>query len=304
LDLDAFCRERLGAGVEREEFVAVSVGEVHGLALRDGRRVVVKAHRADLFSDAHLAAVQRVQAHLAHAGFPAPRPLVAAVGGVTAETLLEAGEWRDAHDPAVRRALAAGLGRLVALGRLLGEPEGLHDVVTATARLWDVPHDRRFDFPGTREGAEWIDELAAGARARLRAAAGERVVGHADWRVEHVRFARGEVAAAFDWDSLAVGPEAVFAGWAAHAFTADWSRPGLRCVPTLEEALGFLDDYEAARGAAFTDAERRLARAALVAATAYGARCEHSDAMTGAAPASDDGYRRALERLRADLADW
>jgi hypothetical protein len=76
--------------------------------------------------------------------------------------------------------------------------------------------------------------------------------------------------------------------------------PGLRCVPSLEESLAFLADYGAARGRGFDSAEARTARAALVAATAYSARCEHSDAVTGAAPA-DAGYRRALERQAAEL---
>jgi hypothetical protein len=52
-------------------------------------------------------------------------------------------------------------------------------------RLWRQPHDRRFDFPATAKGAEWIDRLAAEATRRLDdAAAGEPVVGHGDWRVE------------------------------------------------------------------------------------------------------------------------
>jgi hypothetical protein len=310
LDLEAFCREWLGAGVEREEFRRRSVGKVYGLRLDDGRRVVVKVHRADLFSLGHLAAVARVQRHLADGGFPAPRSLLVpvALDGeiVTAETLLDDGTWADAHEPAVRVAVARGLARFVAACGALGVPDGLHDMLAAAARLWEVPHDRRFNFPGTRSGAGWIDEIAARARSELdRAVAGSaRVVGHADWRVEHLRFAGAQLAAVYDWDSLAAGPEPLVAGWAAHAFTADWSRPRLRCVPSLEESLAFLAHYEAARGAAFTDRERRLALAALVAATAYGARCEHSDEMTGAIGPVGDGYRRALERQRAELVDW
>jgi hypothetical protein len=44
--------------------------------------------------------------------------------------------------------------------------------------------------------------------------------------------------------------------------------------------LAFLADYEAARGAPFTDGERRAAVSGLVAAMAYSARCEHPDRLT------------------------
>jgi hypothetical protein len=45
--VNEFCCEHLGASVERYEFFATSVGSVHGVRLRDGRRVVVKVNRAD-----------------------------------------------------------------------------------------------------------------------------------------------------------------------------------------------------------------------------------------------------------------
>jgi len=54
----------------------------------------------------------------------------------------------------------------------------------------------------------------------------------------------------------------------------------LRPAPTMEETLAFVADYEAARGAAFSRGERRVVYAALVAAVAYSARCEHADDLT------------------------
>jgi hypothetical protein len=52
-------------------------------------------------------------------------------------------------------------------------------------------------------------------------------------------------------------------------------------TPTKDEALAFMADYEAAReGGPFTAAQRVRARAALVYAMAYTARCEHSDRRT------------------------
>jgi len=260
--VDRFCRRRLGSGVGAYEFFATSVGSVHGVRLRDRRRVVVKAYRREV-SLVHLAAVQRVQARLADGGFPAPYPVLGpaplARGVAVVETLLGRGGWADAHDPAVRRAVAAGLAQFVERSRPLVDLPGLASWRESRARLWRQPHDRRFDFPATARGAEWIDRLAAEAVRRLdEQVAGDPVVGHCDWRVEHLRFARGALSAVYDWDSLAVGPEPVFAGSAAHAFTADWSIEGHACIPTIEESLAFVADYDEARGAPFSDAERRL----------------------------------------------
>jgi hypothetical protein len=282
--VDSFCRERLGAGMSAYEFFATSVASVHGLRLRDGRRVVVKVYRREV-DERHMAAVQRVQARLADGGFPAPRPVLSpaplARGVATVETLLEHGDRADAHDPAVRRAVAAALAQLIERARPFVALPGLVRWRDAYDRLWRQPHDRRFDFPATAAGAEWIDRLAAEARRQLdEHAAGEPVVGHGDWRVEHLRFAGGALSAVYDWDSLAVGPEPVFVGAAAHAFTADWSIERHQCIPTIEESLAFLTDYQTARGAPFNDRDRRAALSALVAAMAYSARCEHSDRLT------------------------
>ncbi len=132
---------------------------------------------------------------------------------------------------------------------------------------------------GTPQGAEWIDHLARAANEQLDGlATGEVVVGHTDYRVEHLRFTEGRVSAVYDWDCLAVGPEPVAS--AAYAFTADWGRDDCECVPTLEESLAFIADYETARGAPFTATERQATSVAVVAALTYGARCEHSDRLT------------------------
>jgi hypothetical protein len=307
--VDRFCGRRLGSRIASYEFFATSAGSVHGVLLRDRRRVVVKAYRRGI-DLRHLAAVQRVQARLADGGFAAPRPVLAPAplvhGIAIIETLLDRGDWADAHDPAVRRAVAAGLARLVERTRPLVGLPGLVSWREAYDRLWRQPHDRRFDFPATARGAEWIDRFAAEARRRLAEhVAGDPVIGHGDWRVEHLRFVDGALSAVYDWDSLAVGPEPVFAGSAAHAFTADWSIEGHQCIPTIEESLAFLADYEAARGARFTDGEQVAALSGLVAAMAYSARCEHSDRLTAfgtrppappAAPIPTDGCLGILSR--------
>ncbi len=306
--LDTLCRTRLGAGVESGLFFEASVGSVHGLVLADGRRVVVKGHGART-SAAYLCAAQRVQRQLAAGGFPAPQPLLAPVpfgrGLATAESLLEGGVRPDAHEPPVRRALAASLAELVRLCRPLAGLEALrrHAMVLAPGALWPHPHDGRFDFEATAGGAEWIDAIAADALSRREAPAGDLVVGHGDWRAEHVRLDAGRLAAVYDWDSIIAAREPLLVGSVAHAFTADWSLPGRRQLPSLPEALAFVADYEAARGAPFDAAERAVARASLVYTMAYSARCEHSDALTdfgrrpplaAAAPAPDGSARAFL----------
>lgn len=65
-------------------------------------------------------------------------------------------------------------------------------------------------------------------------------------------------------------------------------------LPTLEEALAFIADYQTARGAAFSRAEGRAARAAFISTMAYTARCEHSDATRGDVTTVPDGSARAF----------
>lgn len=312
--VDAFCRARLGSGIDHYEFYWPSVGSAHGLCLDDGRRVVVKVHRTTA-NVAHLAAVQTVQGHLAAAGFPAPLPLLGptplANGIAVAEMLLDRGAWEDAHEPEIRKLVAGGLFRQIELCRELVGLPGLESSTAAMRQRWRTPHDLRFDFPATADGAEWIDHLAAEALRRLdEEGAGEPAIGHNDWRVEHLRFADSRLVTAWDWDSLGSGLEPVHAGSSAHCFTADFRVDDLDVVPTLEEALGFLADYEAARGAPFSTDERRTAVAALVATMAYTARCEHADVLTdiGAVPARPaprfvpaDSYRGFLALHGSEL---
>lgn len=84
----------------------------------------------------------------------------------------------------------------------------------------------------------------------------------------------------YDWDSLRILREPELVGSVAHLFTADYAAPARRQVPTLDEALSFAADYEAARGKAFTGEEERVLRAALTYSIGYTARCEHSDRCT------------------------
>ena len=202
-----------------------SVGVVRGLALADGRRVLVKAHQAREPRE-RLEAVARVQAHLHREGFPCPRPLAGpaplGTGLGMAEEWLDAGESRDTHEPRCRQAMAAALARHLELTRGCGRPAGLARgwALYTPDSLWPPEaHSPLFDFAATAAGAEWIDAIAA--RAKPLATGDEPLAGHHDWCGEHMRFAGDAIVAVYDWDSLAIGPEAVIAGNAAATFTAD-----------------------------------------------------------------------------------
>ncbi|HWO25672.1 MAG TPA: hypothetical protein VNO30_43335 [Kofleriaceae bacterium] len=276
--LDELCAAALGARIAGARFYGSSVGSVAGVVLADGREVVIKAHQPGT-SASQLRELIRVRARLGGVGSPrvlaGPAPI--GRGHAVIEALVARGAWAEPHEPAVRRLLVRGLYAIVeacgpevaasTLGpMLLGAlpPE----------RLWPVPHSKLFDFEATAAGAGWIDDVARAARAVPRA--GELVIGHADWRAEHVRFADGAIAVAYDWDSLARDREPALVGSCAHAFTADWTRAGRAQAPTLDEARAFVEDYEAARGRRFERAERAACAATFAYACAYTARCGHA----------------------------
>ena len=242
--LDALCADAVGSRASGVLFYQSSVAAVAGLVLRDSRRVVVKAHQPDQ-PEAALAELARLQAHVASSAGLAPRPL-------------------------------AGPLPFAAESRL---PDHLLGVRAGDA-LWPRPHSRLFDFDATRRGAEDIDALAELARAALQPA-GRIVLGHGDWRVEHLRFDGARVVLAYDWQSVCRCEEAALIGFAAHAFCADWSRDDPRQAPTLAEARAFVADYEGARGAPFARDERRLCGAAFAYSVAYTARCGHAGGYEG-----------------------
>jgi Phosphotransferase enzyme family len=303
--IDEFLRRLLGAGIAEPRFFVTSTGCVLGASLADGRGVVCKAHQRHLTADA-MRSVQSVQRLLAAQGFPAPEPLAgpARLGRSlgTVETLLEAGAVPDACQPTVRAAVAASLHRFFVLTRGCVDDPGLPRRVVPPpdpASVFPRPHSPVFDFAATTAGADWIEALALAAARVVEAAPVEpRVVAHVDWRAEHLRFADGQLVAVYDWDSVRVDREAAAVGQVAQVFTTDWGAAAPH-VPTLEESAAFLEDYQAARGAAFTRTEARVARAAWVYGTAYGARCEHALAPTGiAAPTA---FR---DRLAAHGEEW
>lgn len=259
---------------ETEEifFVAASAGATFGVRLRGGARRAIKVNA--LFRDeAYFAELQLLQAALRESGYPAPLP-VRRHGTTTVEAWLDEGVFRDAHEPEVRAALARELLRFVELATATGvRPRRTY--LRPDGAVWPKPHNALFDFEATASGAEWIDEIG---RVSIVPPAGREVVGHLDWAAKHLRFDEALLpTAVYDWDSVTVECEPLVAGQAAASFTyTEELDPPVARWPAVEESLAFLEEYERARGAAFSGEERRVARAACLYLRAYAARCHHA----------------------------
>jgi hypothetical protein len=267
-DRDAVWRQLCPEAVECFAF-EVSVGALFGLVVRGGDRVALKVHRNATAE--RLAAIQEVQEHLWRYGFPCPRPL-GVRGHATLEEWRDDGKQRDAHEPETRRALAQLLVRLITLTRGVRPAVDLPPFFPrAGGPLWPEPHNVLFDFEATAAGAEWIDEIAAPAKARRDLDAGNLVIAHHDWTAKHVRWAGIRPTVVYDWDSLSADYEPVFVGEAASHFTYD-----VEPFPSVDEALMFIADYERARPSTFTREEQATVAAAAVYARAYTTRCVHA----------------------------
>lgn len=187
-------------------FYQASIGAVAGLELEDERRVVLKAYQPDRTRQ-RLEEVVRLQAHLAqHGGLAAPvlaGPAPLARGWGVVERYVERGRTRDGHAPEVRNALAVSLHAIsAALAPFVAASQLTSPLFSqlAPGALWPKPHSKIFDFEATTAGAEEIDALGHVARRQM-LPVGCQVLGHCDWRAEHVRFEGDQPVAAFDWDS-------------------------------------------------------------------------------------------------------
>ena len=282
---DEFCLAHLGSAIGGSLFYSTSTGAVHGVELEDGRRVVIKT-RPPLQTNPgvplgrqELEGVIAVMHKLADSGFPCPRPLLSpnpmGHGIATVEEMIEEGELGDGLDPRCRRMIATGLARVFAL---LRDARGEYGYLTRSSldkNLYPQPHSKLFDFETTAGGAEWIDDFARRARAADTFEA-QPVLGHGDWRIEHLRFSHGQIVAAFDWDSRMLRREVEMVATAAHGFPMDWSGKGIHRYPTDDEIRAFVTDYEEARNRPFGKAERASLFVNIVYSMAYSARCTHS----------------------------
>ncbi len=259
--VDAFVRRTLHASIAGYLFQATSISSVHGVALDDGREVVVKAKPPAATNPglpldrASLEAIVAAQRTLHAAGFPCPRPLVGPLplgaGLATIETYL------PPADPAPRwcsRGASSSTCSCSSIAPLHCSASHCRAIVCSRNR------DSKLFQPSEADTA-WVRDVASRARAIAEAEPSRLVLAHGDWRVEHVKARGDQIVATYDWDSLAVLPETRIVGIDAHGHIADWSQSMTRNTPTYDDVVGFIADYEAARGDEFTPNERRAARA-------------------------------------------
>lgn len=293
--LPAWCRDHVSGEPADVLFRVDRMSSVFGLRLTDGREVVVKV-RAD---DGRAAPCVAAQARLAERGFPCARPLTPAVDvgslAVHAEEFRPGGEvWRG-DSPDVAASYAEVFARLMA--ELAGVP---------VAPPLPNPRWVRWDH---RDSAVWpalgflddrdqsavpahVVDTAGRARERLLTADLPRVLGHADFEAQNLRWHGRQVWAVHDWDSLAWQPEAALVGAASGAFAG----AGPATLAPIESSEAFLVSYQDIRGRAFTVAELEVAWAASLWPAAHNARWE---ALHGATPVCGNALRaQAAERLR------
>ena len=279
--------------------VRASSGIVVGFDLADRRRIVVKVHRCH--AGDRLVGVLRAQQALRTAGLPVAEPLVhtpipVGTGWAVVETWIEAGETLDVRPAPLRRAVASAMHDVV---RTL-HADTFADLRPRWTGPYPPPHSPIFDFAATASGAEWIDECNAAslaAKTRLTAGGvGRMVVGHGDLRPENILITDAPepwVSSIFDLDSLVADAEPWVVGGVARAFSTNWSTAD-PMIPTIDEILGFISDYESARAAPFAADERALAHAGVQNGLSYSARCEHALFPDGSAAPWGPGWRGLL----------
>ena len=80
----------------------------------------------------------------------------------------------------------------------------------------------------------------------------------ASWlRVQNLAFTDNQVSAIYDWDSVALVPEPALVGSASVMHPIDGRLERTDPLPTLAQLDGFVADYEAVRGAPFSDHDTR-----------------------------------------------
>lgn len=280
-ELVEWCRRWLGSPPERTFLRTGNLSTVVGVALADGRRVVVKARAPSR----RIAPCTDVQRRLWERGFPCPRPLAgpAPLGALTAtaESFVPGGRQLP-PSPAVAGRFGEALARMV---RLAPPPDELESLQPPPAWLhwdhglkgaWPRPETTRIDL-NALPGPPWLEELARRIRVRLAGFEAPAVVGHADFESQNVRWRAGRLYAVDDWDSVAALPEAVLAGAASAVHPAAGPRAA---TASIAETGRFLRAYARRRGTPWTVAEREVCWAAGSWVLAYNARVEIAEGGT------------------------
>ncbi|MDX6260330.1 MAG: hypothetical protein QOH84_2018 [Kribbellaceae bacterium] len=276
------------------------MSEVLGVRLDDGRKVVIKSRQDPTGRAATCVAVQR---HASDAGFPCARPL----SDVTSvdDLAVHAEEWRpggemirgDSTAIAERSAkLYAQLGAIIEALPLpppLPNPEWVNWAHTGPGR-WP-PNDLHDTRPLANQLPPELVQIATRTHARLTAPTDlPRVLNHADWESQNLRWTADSPHAVHDWDSIAWLPEAALVGAASGAF-ASTETPTL---PPIQSSEAFITAYQTARGRPFTPGETHLAWAASLWTALHNARAEHlwntpPVALTAVLTQAEDRLQRA-----------
>ena len=270
-------------GDGRVSSVELGVGAAVTLQLATDK-VFVKVWPGDVDPKA-LSAQLQVQAGLAGRGFPAPQVLTdlsrLGPGWASAMEYKRDGVATDVRMPGVRRAMAAGLAQFVRMSESHQDVEGLPRRPLPDRSVWPRPHNALFDFEATAQGAEWIDDIARTALAAMRLATSRIIVGHLDWSAKNMRMGPESIAVVYDWDAVFLDRETFVIGAAAAHFPMTWELD-VSGNPDTREVMAFVQEYEEARGQAFTSAELEEVAASATYARAYTARCEHAGDPSGA----------------------
>jgi hypothetical protein len=293
--VSAWCRKHLGSPPVDVLHESAHMSQVFGLRLADGREVVVKSRPSQNGREATCLEVQRF---LAAEGFPAAAPLTGV--SVDAGQATHAEEWRPggtlrrADDPAAARQYAALLAEMVTQAadvEVGGKSPGAIQPPLPNPEWtrWDHDGPGVWPFPGDRD--HLIPEVVADAAARIRNRMAvvylPRVLGHADWESQNMRWQDDQPQVVYDWDSLAWLPEAAIAGAACGAFAS----AELPTLAPLAGSAAFLDEYQSRRRA-FDDNEIEVAWATSLWSALHNART-HDLALAAVEDQAADRLRLA-----------
>jgi hypothetical protein len=257
-----WCLRHLGGPVERVLFRSGFLSEVVGVELSTGLRAVVKARPFQ----PRIAGCVQVQAALADAGFPCPKPMTGAtrLNGmtITAETAVAGGGPLPADAGAA--PFAALLARLI---ESAPSPAAVSSLAPSPPWAgWDHPGRRL--WPDLDEHGqdlnlvavpEWVDDAARRVRERLTSTRGRLRIGHGDWESQNIRWTGRDPLVVHDWDSVIAQPEAAIVGLAAAMWPSEVGSDETASVAQTDE---FITAYQLEAGREWDHSEIRDAWAA------------------------------------------
>jgi hypothetical protein len=252
-----------------------------GVELPDDQRIFVKVYPDTFERWPVLLAARSVQEHQCklHRDVPSPIAIRRVQSTYVAIDQYLPGDVLGCRDGTRRQVIAARLAELI-------------DAAPSAASLPALSQSRLHLHPAVAHQPEDPDDFQ-GPRlhfeAVLRAATSDLVVAHLDLRVQNIAWAGEQVAAIYDWDSVALTSEEGAVGAAAGMFSYDF-RDAVPHVPRPDEVQGFIDDYHAVRSINTTAASAAAALKMLGYAS-WEHRLDPSGSRLG-----ERSYRSALRR--------